>query len=58
MIRVAKVKTKKKKERLGKALKKNERAPIWVYLKTKSREFISSRRRNWRYRKIKKKDKE
>jgi ribosomal protein L39E len=49
---MAKNKQKKFKDKLVKEKNKNKRAPIWVTLRTKSREFVRSRRRNWRLNKM------
>ena len=52
---MAKNKTSETKKHLSKEVNKNERAPIWVYLKTKSRDMIQGRRRGWRSGKLGKK---
>ena len=58
---MARNKSQEKKEHLTSAINKNERAPVWVYLKTKSRDLIRGRKRHWRNdklgKKIKKKEK-
>ncbi|HID42268.1 MAG TPA: 50S ribosomal protein L39e [Archaeoglobaceae archaeon] len=41
------------KKRLGKFLKQNRRAPVWITMKTKRRVFSSPKRRNWRSTKLK-----
>ncbi|AIY90602.1 50S ribosomal protein L39e [Geoglobus acetivorans] len=41
------------KRRLGKFLKQNRRAPIWVTIKTKREVVYSPKRRHWRSRKLK-----
>ncbi len=58
---MAKNKTSEKKKYLSREINKNERAPVWVYLKTKTRDWIQGRTRHWRSgklgKKIKKKQK-
>jgi large subunit ribosomal protein L39e len=41
------------KKRLGKRLKQNRRAPVWITMKTKRTVFASPKRRNWRSTKLK-----
>ena len=45
---MSKNKTSETKEYLSREVNKNERAPVWVYLKTKSRDLIQGRKRGWR----------
>ncbi len=52
---MATAKTKLKKEHLSHAIRVNERAPLWVYLKTKARDLINVRKRHWRSGKLGKK---
>jgi len=47
------VKTRKLKERLGAALKRNRNIPVFVALKSARRVRQSMFRRNWRSRKLK-----
>jgi ribosomal protein L39E len=48
MTLMARNKDAKRKGRLVKRAKANRRAPVWVTLKTKSRDFIRRRTRHWR----------
>ncbi len=41
------------KKRLGKFLKQNKRAPVWITLKTKRKVFTSPKRRFWRTKTLK-----
>ena len=41
------------KKRLGKFLKQNRRAPVWITLKTKRKVFTSPKRRFWRAKTLK-----
>jgi ribosomal protein L39E len=41
------------KSHLTSELVSNKRAPVWIYLRTKRRELIRGRRRNWRTQKLK-----
>ncbi len=50
---MARHKEKKFKEHLSKANTRNKKAPVWVYLRTKNRELIRGRKRNWRFDKLK-----
>jgi len=50
---MARHKEKKFKEHLTRANTRNKKAPVWVYLKTKNRELIRGRKRNWRFDKLK-----
>ena len=45
---MAKAKEEERKRHLTHELRVNKRAPVWVYLKTKTREIIRRRRRHWR----------
>jgi len=49
---MARQKEKKFKEHLTRETTRNKKAPVWVYLKTKSREFMRSRKRGWRHDKM------
>jgi ribosomal protein L39E len=49
---MARHKQPKFKEKLVKEKNRNKRAPVWITLKTKSREYMK-RRRNWRFDKLK-----
>ncbi|MEM0372715.1 MAG: hypothetical protein QXO69_02670 [archaeon] len=49
---MARNKSRRKKQHLTHALNKNERAPVWVYMKTKSRDLIRGRKRSWRFDKL------
>jgi ribosomal protein L39E len=40
------------KKRLSKALLKRKRPPIWVVMKTKERELMRRRKRQWRFEKL------
>jgi ribosomal protein L39E len=40
------------KQKLISAKKKNKRAPIWIYLKTRRRRLIRTKKRNWRFDKL------
>lgn len=41
------------KKHLSSAARKNKRATIWAYLKTRDRSLLRERKRNWRYQKMK-----
>ncbi len=45
---MAKNKSSEIKKYLSSEKNNNERAPVWVYLKTKTRDWIQGRTRNWR----------
>lgn len=45
-------KSARKKEHLVHAFRVNKRAPVWTYLKTKNRDLIRGRKRQWRTTKI------
>jgi|GEM_PF-877588 len=45
---MSKNKTTETKKYLSREINKNERAPVWVYMKTKTRDWIQGRTRNWR----------
>lgn len=45
---MAKNKTSLRKEHLTHELRINKRAPVWTYLKTKSRALMRRRSRHWR----------
>lgn len=49
---MAKHKEKQIKDHLTHANTRNKKAPVWVYLKTKNRDLIRSRKRNWRFDKM------
>ena len=55
---MAKNKTQLKKKHLTHAINKNSRAPVWIYLKTKSRDLIRGKKRSWRFDKLGKRIKE
>ena len=46
-------KTQSFKEKLIKAAKQNERTPVWVILRTKTRDWAAKGKRNWRFNKLK-----
>lgn len=52
---MSKNKSSETKKHLSKEANNNERAPVWVYLKTKSRALIQGRKRGWRSGKLGKK---
>lgn len=45
---MAKNKSSETKKYLSREKNNNERAPVWVYLKTKTRDWIQGSTRNWR----------
>ena len=45
---MSKNKTTETKKYLSREINKNERAPVWVYMKTKTRDWIQGRTRHWR----------
>ena len=50
---MARNKSQEFKKKLIKYISKNKRPPIWIVLKTKNREILRKRKRNWRYDKLK-----
>lgn len=50
---MAKQKTRQFKQKLVRALAKNKKAPVWVVLKTKNRDVMRKKRRQWRHDKMK-----
>lgn len=52
---MARGKSREKKKHLSSELKKNAKTPVWIYMKTKSRELLRGRKRSWRRDKLGKK---
>lgn len=53
---MGRVKSSKKKKRLGKALRQNRRIPLFVMAKTGRGVTVNTKRRKWRTEKMKVKD--
>jgi ribosomal protein L39E len=46
---MARSKSQLKKDHLSHATTSNQRAPLWVYMKTQDKGVLHKQRRNWRY---------